>query len=220
MSFHPALIIVDVQNDFVHPVYISSGESALEVVPVINRLLENDYKWDTVIATKDVHPKDHLSFTTSHSSTPKPSGTVVNIEAYGHVYKQTLWNSHCVENTPGCEFPDSLNGDRIEFVIPKGSDRLVESYSGFYDAIGRDNGLKAILDKKGITDVFIAGVATDICVKETALHARHWYNTYIISEAVKGSSTESHNQAIKDFRDAKIEVISEKDPILQSVRKV
>ncbi|EPX70503.1 nicotinamidase [Schizosaccharomyces octosporus yFS286] len=218
MSFHPALIVVDVQNDFVTPGFAGHIPGATKVIPFINQLLGEDYKWDYIVATKDLHPADHVSFRASHGPKGMPKGTVLDINAYGKTYKQQLWSTHCVEGTVGAEFHPELKMDKVDYILPKGMDTLVESYSGFYDAVGRDNGLKKILDDRNITHVFVVGVAGDMCVRDTALHAKEYYDTYVVNDGIYMSTEEAGQLTLRDFDDAKISVITINDPILEAVK--
>ncbi|WBW73884.1 nicotinamidase Pnc1 [Schizosaccharomyces osmophilus] len=218
MAFHPALIIVDVQNDFITPGFTGHIPGATKILPFINQLLDGSYKWDYIVATKDLHPADHVSFRASHGPTVIPKGTVIDVHAYGKTYRQQLWSTHCVNGTVGAEFHPDLNMDKVDYILPKGMDTLVESYSGFYDVIGRDNGLKKILDDRNITHVFVVGVAGDICVRDTALHAREHYSTYVINDGIFMSTAEAGQITLREFDDAGISVIKINDPMLESVK--
>ncbi|EPY51659.1 nicotinamidase [Schizosaccharomyces cryophilus OY26] len=218
MDFNPALIIVDMQNDFVTPEFAGHLPGATSIIPNINELLSDNFKWDYTVATKDLHPADHASFRTSHGPSVKPKGTVIEINAHGKTYKQQLWLSHCVNGTAGAEFHPDLRMDKVDFILPKGTDTLVESYSGFYDAIGRDNGLKKMLDERNITDIFVVGVAGDVCVRDTALHAKEHYRTYVIEDGICMSTEESGQKTLREFHDAGISLIKMNDPLLEFVK--
>jgi len=152
-----ALIVVDVQRDF-----CPGGALAVprgdEVVPVINRLLALT-DWLTV-ATRDWHPADHCSF-----------------RAQGGI-----WPPHCVAGTDGAAFHPALDRARIHHVVSKAVTRDSEAYSGFQ---GTD--LAALLAWRGIRRAFVCGLATDYCVKATALDARRaGLDVVVFEDAIRG----------------------------------
>lgn len=156
-----ALLIVDVQNDFL-PGGALPAPGGDEVIPVINRLID---EFPLVIASKEVHPKEHVSFATTHE---KKAGERVRVDEF----EQILWPDHCVEGSFGAEFPVSLNTQGIDRVIEKGIDPSIDSYSAFFDNLHRrDTGLDALLRSLEVNDLLIVGIATDYCVKYTALDA-------------------------------------------------
>ena len=122
--------------------------------------------FDVVVATKDSHPADHVSFASRH-----PGRTVGDvIEAEG--VEQVLWPDHCAVPGPrGRGMVDALDRNGIHRIVEKGTDRGVDSYSGFFDNGRRTTGLGELLRERNVTDVYILGLATDYCVKATALDA-------------------------------------------------
>lgn len=172
-----ALILVDVQNDF-------SPDGALPVpdgdaiVPVINLLMPH---FDHVIATKDWHPEGHASFASTQGKQPGEKIQLSGIE-------QILWPDHCVQETYGSEFITGLNLDAIERVIYKGTHPDIDSYSGFFDnQHDQSTGLADYLQKIGVTELYITGLATDYCVKFTALDALSLgFKTWVIQDACRG----------------------------------
>ena len=157
-----ALLLVDLQNDFMPggALAVPHGD---EVVPLANRL---QACFDLVLATQDWHPPDHGSFAANHSGR-KPGETV---ELNG--LEQTLWPVHCVQHTHGAALVADLETTRIERVFRKGTDPGVDSYSGFFDnARRRDTGLGPFLAERGVTELSLMGLATDYCVKASALDA-------------------------------------------------
>ncbi len=173
-----ALILVDIQNDF-----LPGGALAVphgdEVVPVANRLMP---QYDLVVATHDWHPADHQSFASQHPGLSIGDATNVN------GIDQVLWPDHCMQGTPGAEFAAGLNTDGIDHVVAKGTDRWIDSYSGFFDNDHRKaTGLDEFLKERGVTEVDIMGLATDYCVKSTALDAVELgFRTRVIAEGVRG----------------------------------
>jgi nicotinamidase/pyrazinamidase len=135
-----------------------------------------------VIAIQDWHPANHGSFAVNH-----PGRKVFEqIDLNG--LPQTLWPVHCVQGTSGAELAAALERDRIAKVFPKGTDPGIDSYSGFFDnghrkATGLGNWLKA----KGVAEVFVCGLATDYCVKFTALDAVGLgFRTHLVEDACRG----------------------------------
>lgn len=158
-----ALLLVDIQNDFMPfgSLPVSRGD---EVVAVSNRLMR---RFDHVIATQDWHPSEHGSFASNH-----PGASPGDVVDLGGV-EQVLWPDHCVQNAPGASFHSALDIAPISAVVRKGSDPLVDSYSGFFDnGHRRDTGLAALLRDRGVDEVWLTGLATDYCVLFTALDAR------------------------------------------------
>ena len=157
-----ALILVDIQNDFL-PGGALGVPGGNEIVPLANDLMQ---QFEIVVATQDWHPPDHGSFAANH-----PGRTVYEtIDLHG--LNQTLWPVHCVQETPGAGFAGDLNVDGITRVFQKGTRPEVDSYSGFHDNGHRHStGMAEWLKSQGVTDVIICGIATDYCVKFTALDA-------------------------------------------------
>lgn len=173
-----ALLIVDVQNDFLPggALAVSNGDA---VVPVINDLMERNF--DLIIASKDWHPAEHGSFASQHS---KMVGEFTELGGL----QQILWPDHCVQGTVGAELSSDLNQGSIHHITYKGKDPLVDSYSTFFDNAHRNKtDLHALLKKAGIRELYICGLATDYCVKFSALDALELgYQTYVISDACRG----------------------------------
>jgi nicotinamidase/pyrazinamidase len=173
-----ALILVDIQNDFLPggALAVPQGDA---VVPVVNKL---QAAFPLVVATQDWHPANHGSFASNH-----PGKKVFEqIDLNG--LPQTLWPVHCIQNTPGASFPEGLKQDRIAKVFQKGTDPGIDSYSGLFDnAHRRSTGLGEWLRQRGVTEVFVCGLATDYCVKFTALDAvRFGFKTFLIEDASRG----------------------------------
>lgn len=159
-----ALIIVDVQNDFLPGGALAVTEGD-RVIPVINQLSQ---EFDLVFTTQDWHPANHCSFAASHPG--KKPGDRILIDGQ----EQILWPVHCVQNTHGAELAAGLHPKMISggVRISKGTDERVDSYSGFFDnQRKRATGLEALLREHGADDLTIVGLATDYCVKATVLDA-------------------------------------------------
>jgi nicotinamidase/pyrazinamidase len=173
-----ALILVDIQTDFLPggALAVPDGDA---IIPVVNAL---QAKFPLVIATQDWHPANHGSFAANH-----PGRNVFEqIELNG--LPQTLWPVHCVQGTPGAELATGLERGRIAKVFPKGTDAGIDSYSGLNDNGHRKStGLGEWLKAKGVTEVFVCGLATDYCVKFTALDAALLgFKTFFIEDASRG----------------------------------
>lgn len=194
-----ALLIVDVQNDFMPggALGVPKGD---EIIPVINALQE---KFDLIVATKDWHPPDHISFASRHGKKP---GETIEISGY----RQELWPDHCVENTFGSEFAPSLKTDKISHVVYKGVDPDIDSYSTFRDNLGRDTGLAAYLREKGVDEIYIVGLATDFCVRFSTHHAlESGFKVTVLEEGCRGiGDTE---KALKEMRQAGAQILPNLD---------
>lgn len=173
-----ALIVVDLQNDF-----CSGGALAVPdaeaILPAVHRAMD---AVDLVVATQDWHPADHGSFAANHpGQKPFDLGDLSGAP-------QVLWPVHCVQWTAGACFHPGLDTRRLARVFPKGTDPTVDSYSGFFDNQRRHaTGLDAWLRGQGVDAVHLVGLATDYCVKATALDAADLgYTTTLILPGCRG----------------------------------
>ena len=187
-----ALIIVDVQNDFLPGGALAVGKGD-EVIPVINKVQD---KFDLIVATQDWHPANHGSFAANHAG--KKVGESINLNGLD----QILWPVHCVENSIGADFHKSLDKQNWREVFKKGSNPEVDSYSGFFDNGRKEKtGLGDFLKANGIENVFVTGLAADYCVKFTVLDALDLgFNTYLIADATKGVNL-SPNDTLEAFKE-------------------
>lgn len=157
-----ALILVDIQNDFLPGGALAVPEGD-RVIAVANALMP---AFSLVVATQDWHPPEHGSFAVNHPG--RQPGEFIEL---GGV-RQVLWPAHCVQGTTGAEFAAALAKEHITRAFVKGTDPEVDSYSGFYDNGRRHStGLGEFLRERGVTNVTVLGLATDYCVKFTALDA-------------------------------------------------
>ncbi|MGF1599631.1 MAG: bifunctional nicotinamidase/pyrazinamidase [Acidimicrobiales bacterium] len=157
-----ALLLVDIQNDFCPggALAVPGGD---EVIGVANGLLSG---YPLVVATQDWHPPGHHSFASQHPG--HEVGELIELDGL----EQVLWPDHCVQGTPGAELAEGLATDHIDRIVRKGTDRRLDSYSGFYDnAHRRATGLEDVLREEGVDAVDVVGLATDYCVLFTALDA-------------------------------------------------
>jgi nicotinamidase/pyrazinamidase len=190
-----ALLIVDVQNDFCPggALGVSGGD---QVVPVINSLSD---QFDTVVQTQDWHPAGHASFASSHEG-KEPFETITM--PYG---EQVLWPDHCVQGSMGADFHRKLITQHTQLVIRKGFRKRIDSYSAFYENDqSTATGLKGYLYERGIDHLYITGLATDFCVKWSALDGRkEGLEITVIEDAVKGIDMDgSVAQAWDEMTDA------------------
>jgi len=159
-----ALILVDIQPDFMPGGALAVPDGDAVVAPALKHIDSGDY--DVIVATQDWHPPGHESFASAHAG--DEIGSLVEL----HGLPQVLWPDHCVQGSPGARLHDDLPKERIDRVFQKGTDPEVDSYSGFYDNGRRHStGLADYLREQGISAVTVLGLATDYCVKWTALDA-------------------------------------------------
>ena len=199
-----ALIVVDIQNDF-----LPGGALAVprgdETVAIANRLMP---LFPTVVLTADWHPADHASFASQHAG--KSPYDVVPMP-YGN---QVLWPDHCVAGTSGADFAAGLETVRAHAVIRKGTDKNCDSYSGFLAADRKTpTGLAGYLKSRGVTTVFVCGLATDFCVAWTAQDAAvAGFKTYLIEDASRAiDAGGSLAAAMAGLKTAGVGVIEKKD---------
>lgn len=202
-----ALILVDIQNDFLPGGALAVPEGD-QVIPIANELQP---MFPIVVATQDWHPANHGSFAANH-----PAKNVFDqIDLNG--LPQTLWPVHCVQNTRGAELAAALDRSRITRVFNKGTDRGIDSYSGFFDNGHRKStGLGEWLKAQGVAEVFVCGLATDYCVKFTALDAAQiGFKTHLIEDASQGVNLQTNdvNAAIEDMKRAGIHILQSVDLI-------
>jgi nicotinamidase/pyrazinamidase len=199
------LLIVDVQNDFCPGGALAVPEGD-QVVPVINRLQP---RFDLVLATQDWHPAWHGSFAANHPG--RRPGEQIELAGLA----QILWPNHCVQGTWGAKLHPGLDRSRIARVFPKGDDPTIDSYGGFFDNGGRrSTGLERYLKERGATEVYICGLATDYCVKATALDAVGLgFKTYVVEDACRGVNLQPGDagRAIDQMRQKGVIVVRASD---------
>jgi nicotinamidase/pyrazinamidase len=159
-----ALILVDLQYDFCPggALAVAHGD---ETVAVAQRLIASSH-FDAVVATQDWHPANHGSFAVNQHRKPYELGELAGLP-------QVMWPAHCVQDTRGAELHADVPRASISHVSRKGTDPQIDSYSGFFDnGHKRATDLEAWLRGHHITDLVVLGLATDYCVKFTALDAR------------------------------------------------
>lgn len=175
------------------------------VIAVANDLIDSA---NHVVATQDWHPQDHGSFASQHNGVS--IGEVFDLDGV----PQVAWPDHCVQDTVGAEFADRLLTDRIDHVVHKGTKRMIDSYSGFFDNDHRQTtGLHQYLQQLGATDLTVAGLATDYCVKFTVLDALQLgYRVRVVTSGCRGVnlSPGDVDAALEEMKAAGAEFVTSK----------
>ncbi|KAK7728469.1 NAD(+) salvage pathway protein [Botryosphaeria dothidea] len=214
-DFKPALVIVDLQEDFCPPSGALTVQDGRAIVSTVNHLLSLPFALK--IATKDFHPPDHISFASNHvapDNVPFTSTiTIANPLNPSETQTTRLWPVHCVQGTPGAELIPELARDAVTHVVEKGQDKRVEMYSAFYDPFRNPtvakSGLAELLRGAGVTDVFVVGLAMDYCVKHTALDAaKEGFRTLVVSEGTKAVDPAHWGEAQKEMEEAGVRLVS------------
>ncbi|QBX41586.1 bifunctional nicotinamidase/pyrazinamidase [Pseudomonas fluorescens] len=177
ISPRTALLVIDVQNDFIPGGQLAVPEGD-QIVPLINRL---GGLFKQVVIAQDWHPSGHASFASSH---PGHQPYEVIQLPYG---EQVLWPEHCVQGTSGAEFHPELNLPHAQLIIRKGCNPDIDSYSAFLEADRcTTTGLAGYLKERGIDTVYMVGLALDFCVMFSALDARAaGFNAFVVLDACR-----------------------------------
>jgi len=207
-----ALIMVDLQNDFLPSGALPVPEGD-QVIAIANELVA---RFDLVVATQDWHPADHGSFAVNHPG--RQPGEVIQLNGL----PQILWPVHCVQGTHGAEFAPGLKRALIDRIFQKGTDPRIDSYSGLFDnGHKRSTGLGEFLKSQKITDVYILGLATDYCVKFTALDAvAAGFRVWLIQDTCRGVNVRPGEvaQAIEEMKSGGVELV-ESGALIDSMEK-
>lgn len=172
-----ALIAVDVQPDFINGSLGGEGRDK-----VIEPLVQLADQADVVIATRDWHPEDHMSF----SDDPQ--------------FKDKSWPKHCIQGTPGAEIVPEI-AEKADYIISKGTDSDTEQYSGWMGATDDGRGLGDILEAEGVDKVIVGGLCTDYCVKNTAIDLSDWGNHRVVvyTQAIAGVDPNTSEDALAEM---------------------
>lgn len=203
------LLVVDVQPDFMEGGALAA-QNGSEVVAPIRQFMEADH-FGLYVATQDWHPAGHISFASSHQGR-EPFEV---IDLYGH--DQVLWPDHCVQGSENAALHGDLPLDRFSAIIRKGEDPRVDSYSGFknnWNEAGErpPTGLAGYLRERGITDVFVAGLARDFCVKWTAEDAAdEGFRTWYLWDLTRPVDSSSDGQVREDLEAKNVRIIESSD---------
>ncbi len=197
-----SLIVIDVQNDFLPGGALPVPEGD-QIIPIINKLQPF---FPLVVATQDWHPEGHGSFATSHPGMEEfRTTTLAGLE-------QILWPDHCVQESPGAALAGDLSTKAIEAIFRKGMDREIDSYSGFFDnGHKKSTGLADYLKGRGVTEVYLAGLAGDVCVAFTALDAlKEGFQTCLIEDATRAIGMEEFEKMKNRIRERGGNIIQSK----------
>jgi nicotinamidase/pyrazinamidase len=205
-------IVVDVQGDFTQ---IKNGSLAVERTneTYLKAVKENTKKLKAagfpIYATQDWHPKNHASFFTNHPG--KKAFDVIKLNNRD----QVLWPPHCIQNTPGAEI--LLDKKLFKAIVKKGMDPQYDSYSGFQDDGAKKTELDKILKKDKIKKVIVYGIATDYCVRATALDAAAaGYKVIMIKNLSRGVASDTSQKAIEEMRLKGVAILD--DPDLEKIK--
>jgi len=185
------LLLIDFQLDFLPGGSLAVAEGDA-ILPLLNALQP---RFDLVVATQDWHPAGHRSFASAHA------GRAPHEEIAWQGLRQHLWPDHCVQGTAGAALHPGLSLDRVEAIFRKGTDPDLDSYSAFFDnGHRRATGLSAYLRARGVTQVFVAGLASDYCVYFSAKDARsEGFEVTVLEDASRGIAPESIAAAKADL---------------------
>ncbi|PZM14110.1 bifunctional nicotinamidase/pyrazinamidase [Rhizobium tubonense] len=203
------LLLIDIQNGFCPGGNLAVPEGD-QIVQVANRLIGSGH-YDLIVASQDWHPADHGSFASSHADKkPFEMGTLSG-------KPQMMWPDHCIQGTEDAEFHPALNTAEIHSIHQKGQDPLVDSYSAF-----RDNdqaaltGLAEYLRSKGVTELDLCGLATDYCVKFSALDAVEMLpgvRVRFIEDASRGIDPVGVRDAIEEMRSRGVSIVDSSEAV-------
>ncbi|KAG9015444.1 NAD(+) salvage pathway protein [Tulasnella sp. JGI-2019a] len=214
-----ALVLVDIQNDFLPPNGSLAVTGARNILPCVTTLL-NEYRWDLVVASSVRHPPGHISFASAHPGR-KPFDSIKVPVPNQEPISQMLWPDHCVPDTWGAQFEDSVqrqltrleqSGTKVE-VIRKGKDINVDSYSGFADIVYSSfTDMAKVLYQNDVGRLVMVGVATDFCVVFTANDARKFgFETLLITDGTAAVFPENEEKTIKEMRDRGVKTMTLKE---------
>lgn len=197
-----ALLLIDLQNDFMlgGSLAVKDGH---QVVQVANRLITSG-NFNLSILTADWHPPTHKSFASNN-----PGTKVGDLGELGGK-PQCFWPDHCVWNTPGSEFHENLLTGRANLILRKGMNPEVDSYSALFDNNGSSVGLSGYLNDRGVKEVYISGLATDYCVKFTALDCvKLKFKTYLFEDGCRAVNINPDDgvNAINEMKTAGVTVL-------------
>ncbi|KAF3930277.1 Nicotinamidase [Dactylellina cionopaga] len=215
-NFNPALLVVDMQEDFCPPNGSLAVANGREIIPVINSLLANP-TFTTRIATKDWHPPSHISFASNHqppNNIPFVSTTTItNPYNPSEAYDTRLWPDHCIQGTKGAELIPELDQSLVDEIVEKGMDDRVEMYSCFRDPFEHptvsDSGLVERLKSKNVTHVYVVGLAMDYCVKCSAVDARKaGFEVYVVEDGTKAVDPTTWSEVKKELEGHGVSMLS------------
>lgn len=202
-----AFVIVDLQRDFLPggPLGVRDGHEIIAPIAALSR------GFSTVVAAQDFHPSGHISFASSH-----PGRRVHDvIEVFGH--EQVLWPDHCIAGSWGAALADGFPDAMSTLILRKGVQRGIDSYSAFREDAGADGirattGLGAWLRARGITNVYVAGLSLDHCVRATAMDAVHeGFETFVVVDLTRAVFPEARSTVKETLRNAGVVLLTSAD---------
>lgn len=197
-----ALLIVDVQNDFCPDGALAVPEGDA-VVSVINKIAG---RFSVVVPTQDWHPPGHISFASRHPG--KTPYEVIQIDGLD----QVLWPNHCVRGSRGAEFHPGLDTTPFRFVLRKGTNSEMDSYSAFLENDKKTRtGLAGLLRELEVKRIFVAGLATDYCVLYSSRDAvAAGFEVVVLEDACRGVDVPPGNlqAALKEMRQKGVSIMS------------
>jgi nicotinamidase/pyrazinamidase len=201
------VIVVDMQGDFTtfKNGSLAVPESDQAFVEKVQKVTENLHtNGHLIFATQDWHPTEHVSFFSNHSD-KKPFETI-QIEDR----TQVLWPPHCVQGTTNARI--LVDNNLFQAVVKKGKDKRYDSYSGFQDDGGAKTEMDTVLKRNGISEVIVYGIATDYCVKATAIDALNaGYKVTVVESLCKGVAPDTTLKALEEMKSKGIAVVAQLD---------
>ncbi len=220
-KFNPALMIIDLQEDFLPPNGSLAVDHGRDIIPKILELLDlTKYGWKAVIGTKDWHPEGHISFASTHNQKPYTTKTFDSPDKKSHKQRlETLWPDHCIQDSFGAAFPEEFaivfNKMVQEQPVPttlvkKGYLKDREYYSCFMDVWKLDHTeCEKFLKDHDITDVYVVGLAYDYCVLNSSIDAAELgFNTYVVKDLSKAVAPESNIETEESYKEHKVHLIT------------
>jgi nicotinamidase/pyrazinamidase len=190
-----ALLVVDFQNDFT-PGGALPVQHGDDIAAPITAIAD---RFGFVVATRDWHPPDHGSF----------EGVEVDPAKWHGMDPPGIWPVHCVQHTPGAELYRGLDRSQVDQVVDKAQDRFTQGYSSFHGG-----NLADVLREHGVDHVYVAGLATDYCVKNTVLDAiREGFAATVVTDAIRGIDVKpgDSERAIEAMREAGADVVTSEE---------
>jgi len=197
------VVVVDVQGDFTElkngSLAVQDTDSAyLEKVRFFTKIMKA--RGLKIFATQDYHPRDHISFYTNNDGTNPYE--IIDIDGRS----QVMWPPHCVMGTPNADL--LVETAFFEAIVKKGCDPKFDSYSGFFDDGGAATGLDEILKSRDLKTLIIFGLATDYCVKDTAMDAlKSGFNVIVIEDLCRGVAQDTTRAAVEQMKQAGIKLL-------------
>jgi nicotinamidase-related amidase len=195
-----------------------------DVSTTINKLLSLPFTLR--VATKDWHPPDHISFASNHDPpNNKPFESTITIQNPlnpSETETTRLWPVHCVQGTKGAELIPELDQAKLDDVIEKGMDKRVEMYSVFKDPFENPcvyrSRITDVLKGKGVTDVFVVGLAHDYCVKYTAIDAvKEGFRTFMVEDGTRAVDPQAAKQVNEEMQQAGVVIVNSTGPEIKRV---